>query len=109
MAMQHDTRDGVAAVVRARSGYVADWHPILCAVEVEPGEWHMVSTVDGTRYGIIRLLEVAGERGYRVVTGDDDRSRRRLIGYYRTLRAAALAAHRRWIDAHARPGGINGR
>ena len=109
MAMQHDERDAHAARARARVGYAADWHPILCAVEIEPGEWHMISTVDGSRYGVIRMLELAGERGYRVVTGDEDRARRRLIGYFRTLRGASLAAHRRWIDAHARPGGINGR
>ena len=103
--MQHDRRDAYAARGRALEGYVRDWHPVLGALEVEPGVWHMVSPA-GDRYAVIRMLEVGGERGYRAVTGED--AERRLIGYYRTLRAAARASHLRWLDAHARPGGING-
>lgn len=103
--MQHDRRDAVAARDRALESYVREWHPVLCAWEAEPGEWHMVSPA-GERYAIIRMLELGGERGYRAVTGEQrDRT---LIGYYRTLRAAAWAAHRRWLDGHARAGGVNG-
>lgn len=104
--MQHDRRDAVDARTRALEQYVREWHPVLCAVEVSVGEWHMYSP-GGERYAIVRTLEVGGEQGYRAVTGED--AERRLIGYFRTLRAATRAAHRRWIDAHARAGGVNGR
>ena len=59
-----------------------------------------------------RILEIAierfGERGYRVVTGDDDPEERQLIGYFRRLRAACERAHKHWLAAQARPGGVNG-
>ena len=107
MAMQHHERDGVAAVLRARAGYRTGWHPLNAAVEVEPGTWWMVAQY-GERYAIIVLLEIGGERGYRAVTGEADSGARELIGYFRTLRAAAERAHKRWLAAQARPGGING-
>lgn len=108
MAMQHHERDGVAAAVRARAAYRAKWHPIQSAVEVEPGVWWMVAQY-GDRYAIIVALEIGGERGYRAVTGEDDPEDRRLIGYFVRLRAATERAHKHWLAAQARPGGINGR
>ena len=42
--------------------------------------------------GIIRLISVGGEHGYRAVTWAERSEDRRLIGYYRTLRAAANSA-----------------
>ena len=107
MGMTHHERDGRAAVARARASYRANWHPIQSAVEVVPGEWWMV-TQYGDRYAIILLLEIGGERGYRVVTGDDDAADRVLIGYFRRLRAACERAHKHWLNAQARPGGVNG-
>jgi hypothetical protein len=107
MAMQHHERDGVAAVARARSTYRSGWHPLNAAIEVEPGEWWLVAQY-GDRYAIIRLLEIGGERGYRAVTGEAESSQRRLIGYFRTLRAATERAHKHWLSRQARPGGING-
>ena len=108
MGMTHHERDGVAAVARARAGYRgATWHPIQSAVEVSPGTWWMV-TQYGDRYAIIVLLTIGGERGYRAVTGDDDPGARRLIGYFRTLRAATERAHKAWLAHQARPGGVNG-
>jgi hypothetical protein len=62
----------------------------------------------GDRYAIILLLEIGGERGYRAVTGEDDPDDRTLIGYYRRLRAACERAHKHWLAAQARPGGVNG-
>jgi len=107
MAMQHHERDGVAAVSRALSTYRNGWHPMNSAVEVEPGEWWLVAQY-GDRYAIVRLLEIGGERGYRVVTGEADPSERRLVGYFRSLRAATERGHKNWLARQSRPGGING-
>jgi hypothetical protein len=104
-AVQHEQQDAPAAHRRAQDGYQPHWHPLLAAVEVSPGEWHMVSP-SGERYAVIRALEIGGERGYRVVTGEA--GTRTLVGYFRTLRAATMRAHRRWLDGHARAGGVNG-
>jgi hypothetical protein len=103
--VKHESKDAPAAFRRAQDGFLRDWHPLLAAVEVRAGEWHMLSPA-GERYAVIVALEIGGERGYRVVTGEEHS--RRLIGYYRSLRAAAMQAHRRWLDAHARAGGVNG-
>jgi hypothetical protein len=102
--MQHAVDDSYAALERARREYVPGWHPLLSAVESEPGEWMMMAQY-GRCYGVIRLLELGGERGYRVVTWAEQSSDRELVGYFRTLRAAAAAAHTRYLETHApRPG-----
>jgi hypothetical protein len=99
-----DHRDALA---RARLTYTRKWHPMLSAVETEPGVWLMVAQF-GEPYAIIRLIEIGKERGYRVVTASDKRADRELIGYYMTLRAATAAAHARWIRQHGTLGGVNG-
>jgi hypothetical protein len=71
------------------------WHPILSAVEVEPGQWHL--TAQTGVYGVVRLLTVGGVLGYRAVTYGEPRV---LIGYYRTLRAACAAAHTAYLRTH---------
>ena len=101
MAMRHEVADGVAARVRAAVDYRPGWHPLLATVEFEPGEWVMVAH-DEARYAVIRLIEVGGERGYRVVTWAERSADRRLIGYYRSLRAAAMAGHLAFVRSHAR-------
>lgn len=102
--MRHALEDSYAALERARREYLPGWHPLLSAVETSPGKWMMMAQY-GRCYGLIRLLEVGGERGYRAVTWADESRDRQLIGYYRTLRAAAAAAHTRYLEAHApRPG-----
>ena len=103
MAVNGDPQDGIDAGQRARSEYHPDWHPVLLAEEVRPGEWLMVSQY-GTRYAVILLLQIGGERGYRAVTWAEASTGRTLIGYYRTLRAACFAAHRRWLEQLGRPG-----
>jgi hypothetical protein len=105
--MRHDVRDGVAAVERARAGYSSAWHPILAAVEVEPGHWQMVAQY-GECYGVVRLLRIDGEVGYRAVTWAGASEDRELIGYYRTLRAAAFATHMRFVRTHGQSGAPNG-
>ena len=105
--MRHDQADAFAARARASRDYAPGWHPVLAAVEVEAGQWVMVDP-SGERYAVILLLELGGERGYRVVTWAPLSADRTLIGYYRSLRAAARWAHRRYLAAHSRAGGING-
>jgi hypothetical protein len=95
--VQHSQQDAVDARARAQRSYLRDWHPILAAVEVAPGEWIMTGDL-GRRYAVIRLLEIGGERGYRAVTWAERGADRELIGYYRTLRAATGAAHRQWLS-----------
>lgn len=107
MATNSDPRDGTVAASRARRSYSPHWHPLLAAVELEPGCWHMQD--DYARpYGVIRLLRINGEAGYRVVTWAERSEDRELIGYFRTLRAAAMAAHRRFVRSHGQTGAPNG-
>lgn len=75
---------------------MSHWHPILAAVEVEVGVWHL--TAQTGPYAVVRVLEVGGERGYRVTTYDEPR---RLVGYYLTLRAACAAGHSEYVAGHA--------
>jgi hypothetical protein len=87
---------------------VTQWHPIIAAVEIEPGHWQMISPMN-ERYAIIVLLEIRGERGYRVVTWAANSTQRRLVGYFRTLRAAAWAGHQHYLRGMGAPGPVNGR
>lgn len=105
--MQHSRQDAYDAYERHRTRGEPSWHPLLAAVETEPGVWHMIAQFDRC-YAVIRMLRVGGEVGYRAVTWAPRSEDRVLIGYYRTLRAAAAAAHRRWLDSHAGQGGVNG-
>lgn len=73
------------------------WHPILAAVEVEPGHWRMVAQYDRP-YGDIYLIRRGVEVGYR---GDDAAGE--TVGYYLTLRAATFAVHMRWVRSHGAP------
>jgi hypothetical protein len=75
---------------------VATWHPILSAVEFVPGQWLMLDGLE-CPYAVVRLLEVNGELGYRVVTYAPESSDRRLIGYYGNLRAATKAANQWFV------------
>lgn len=100
--MRHDVRDGDAAAARARTSYTTTWHPILAAREVEPGLWYMVAQYERC-YGIIRMLVIGGESGYRAVTWEADPEQRRLVGYFRSLRAATEAAHGFYVRNHVPP------
>lgn len=105
--VRHKVQDAFDAADRARRGFDAGWHPILAAVEVEAGVWHMVAQYDRV-YAVVRMLELGGERGYRAVTWAPESRDRELIGYYRTLRAACAAAHERFVRSHGSLGPING-
>jgi hypothetical protein len=72
---------------------VAEWHPIRTAKAVE---WTMTST-EARPYASIRLIEVhttrvSTEPWYRAVTYAKSSEDRELIGWCRTLGAAAAAA-----------------
>jgi hypothetical protein len=85
----------------SKGAILADWHPILNAIEVAAGEWFMPDPL-GEPYAVVRLLEVHGERGYRVVTYAPERGDRRLIGYYKNLRAATMGANQWFTSTRAR-------
>ena len=108
MVINSDPHDGVAAAQRARSSYTPNWHPIIAAVEIEPGHWELRDQYERP-YGVIRFLRRGDQLGYRAVTWAEASADRRLIGYYRTLRAACAATHVRFVRAHGQPGAVNGR
>lgn len=74
---------------------MADWHPILAAVEQEPGLWFLTSQTGV--YGVVRLIRIGDERGYRAALSTDPP---RIIGYRLTLRSACEITHRAWVRSH---------
>ena len=99
MALQHAEQHGRDAAERASRTYVEGWHPLLAAREVEPGHWVMVDPHERA-YGDIRFVRRGSEVGYRAVTWAEQSADRELIGYYRTLRAAAKATHSLFVRSH---------
>ena len=77
---------------------MANWHPLLNAIEVAAGEWWMPDPADEP-YAVVRLVEVNGERGYRVVTYAPESADRKLIGYYGNLRAATRGANMWFVQS----------
>jgi hypothetical protein len=110
MAMGHSVQDGRDATTRAQKTNVDNWHPVLAAREIEPGHWIMTDPYDRP-YGVIRFLRRGGELGYRAVTWAPESADRKLIGYYRTLRAAAKQVHAVFVRSHGadpdRPSTVN--
>jgi hypothetical protein len=99
--MRHSRQDAIDTGARRRSTQSPVWHPVLAAMESEPGQWIMIDTTN-KRYGLIRLLRIGGEWGYRSVTWAERSEDRRLIGYFTSLRAAAEAAHGDFLREHGR-------
>lgn len=95
--MQHSLQDAFDTAARREASRGAVWHPLMAAVETEPGVWYMVGSTGKCR-GVIRLLRRGDELGYRAVTWAPESADRQLIGYYRTLRAACEATHQRFIS-----------
>lgn len=60
------------------------------SVSVEPSEWVIV--VHRRVYVVIRCIEIAGQEYWRVVTGEEVRSQRRLVGYWGTFDEASTNA-----------------
>lgn len=84
------------------------WHPILAAEEYEPAHWVMLDTYRQP-YGMIRLVRRGDEVGYRAETWAQVAADRQLIGYYRTLRAAARMVHMHFISGQRPNSAPNGR
>jgi hypothetical protein len=82
---------------------VGEWHPILAAVEDQPGVWRMVAQY-GRCYGIVCLVKRGKEVGYRATTWAERAEEIELVGYFRTLRAATWAVHYRYIRSHSPTG-----
>jgi hypothetical protein len=78
------------------------WHPILVAREVEPGRWLMVDDI-GTHYGVITFVRRGDELGYRADRTDEAGTVTELLGYYRSLRAAAWESHMAFVRSHGAP------
>lgn len=77
---------------------MADWHPILAAVEGPPAVWRMVAP-DGREYGLIALRRVdGGELRYKATRGGE------VLGWATTLRDACYQVHMAFLAAHG-PGG----
>lgn len=72
------------------------WHPIMAAREFEAGRWMMVDQVERP-YGLIEIIRRGDEVGYRLTSAEKLPSDRQVLGYFRTLRASAAAAHRHYI------------
>ncbi|MFC7431631.1 MULTISPECIES: hypothetical protein [unclassified Agrococcus] len=53
----------------------------------EPCEWAVI--VHRRVYVVIRCVEIDGDDYWRVVTGEDDRAHRRLVGYWGSLEEAS--------------------
>jgi len=81
---------------------VADWHPILNAVESRVGTWTMVGPLDAP-YAVVTTVRRGGELGYRVTTYPDGEDAV-VIGYFRTFRAGCKAAHS-WFTSTRGPSG----
>ena len=82
---------------------MADWHPIMNAAERQVGTWLMVGPLNRP-YGTITIVRRGQECGYRATAIEGQSAQ--IIGYYRTLRAAADAAHGRFVSTrgpHGKP------
>ncbi len=71
------------------------WHPVLAAIEHEPGHWTMTAQY-GLVYGTIRLNPGVD------YTAEDGRGEH--VGRFASLRAAAETLHGRFIRAHGHDG-----
>ena len=85
---------------------MAEWHAVMAAVEDSPGFWRMVAQYDRV-YGVIRLVRRGGELGYRAESILKPGAESELVGYYKSLRAAAAAIHRKELQAHSTKGAPN--
>ncbi|WAB80793.1 hypothetical protein OVN18_09465 [Microcella daejeonensis] len=81
---------------------MADWHPVLAAVEHEPGHW--ILTAQTGPYAVVEIIRNCNETGYRASTYVEPR---RVVGYRLTLKSACEIAHRAWIRRHGPDPGEN--
>lgn len=80
---------------------MADWHPIMAAVEGPTGVWRMVDP-SGHEYGRIEIRRVGdGEVRYKALRRGD------VLGWATTLREACMGVHRAELASRG-PGGRSG-
>jgi hypothetical protein len=79
---------------------VADWHPIMAAVEGPTGVWRMVAP-DGAEYGRVELRRVmdGAELRYKATWRGD------VIGWAVSLREACWRVHIAYLRSHGPSGG----
>lgn len=89
----------------------AKWHPIVDAVEVEPGHWVLHEPRSGDyeqapprKYADVQMVKRGDEVGYRALMLGKGMERPVLVGYFRSTRSALENAHRLWVSSHG-PGG----
>ena len=95
--MRHSRQDALDTAARRAASNSGKWHPLLAAVEAEPGLWYMVDSTLRC-YGVIRFLTIRGQSGYRAVTWAKRSEDRQLIGYFTTLAAATSATHEQYVQ-----------
>lgn len=78
------------------------WHPILAAVEDEPGHWWMVAHL-GEPYGEITFVKRGDQLGYRADRTDDAGTVIQHVGYYTTLVKATWEIHSAYLRSHGAP------
>lgn len=78
---------------------MADWHPIMAAVEGPTGVWRMVDPM-GHDYGRVELRRVmnGAELRYRAIWRGD------VLGWSTTLREACYRVHMAFLAAHGPSG-----
>lgn len=72
------------------------WHPILDAVEYQPGRW-VTYDARNRPFALIDIIRRGGEVGYRANQWAQDAAQQNTIGYFTNLRAATAAAHQHYI------------
>jgi len=75
--------------------------------EDAPGFWRMVAQYDRT-YGLIRTVKRGNEIGYRADCIPTPGADAELVGYFRTLRGAAVAIHQAELANSTTAGPPNG-
>ncbi len=76
------------------------WHPLLAAVEPEPGVWVLIDTLQKP-YGVVTIVRVDGHVRFRAEHVGN------LLGYATTLRAAVERVHSAELRSLLPGGGPN--
>lgn len=74
------------------------WHPMMDAVEIDPGLWRLTPGSLGPTYAQVQFVRRGPDLGYRAESIDGV-----LIGYYTNFRAACVHA---WEKTIGPPGGL---
>ena len=83
---------------------MANWHPIINALEGPVGTKTIIGPLDKP-YEVVPTVRHGTEVGNKVVTPRDSDLEPKVVGYFRTLRAAGKAPHS-WFTSTSWPTGI---